>query len=47
MTTLNKEERILGTPFLPEDRGSDMSGTGNAKLDSGQCRLDLSGDVHH
>jgi hypothetical protein len=47
MTTLNREERILGTPFLPGEGDSVLSGTGNAKLDSGQCRLDLSGDVHH
>lgn len=42
-------------PFLPkrDDRGGngggppDLSQTGDARLKPGQCRLDLSGDVHH
>ena len=37
----------LGTPFLPGAGEEVLSGTGDAKLDHGQCRLDLSGDVHH
>jgi hypothetical protein len=35
----------LSRPFLP-DQG-DLTTTGDAKLEAGQCRLDLSGDVHH
>ena len=34
-------------PFLPAAERRDLSGTGDAKLSQGQCRLDLSGDVHH
>jgi len=41
------EALALGTPFLPGEGESVLSGTGDAKLDPGQCRLDLSGDVHH
>lgn len=32
-------------PFLPTN--GDLATTGDAALDQGQCRLDLSGDVHH
>ena len=32
-------------PFLPED--NDHQATGDEALESGQCRLDISGDVHH
>jgi hypothetical protein len=41
-------------PFLPKhqdgtggDAPPDLSETGDARLKKGQCRLDLSGDVHH
>lgn len=41
----------LRQPFLPDgdkraDGTFDLSTTGNAKIDTGQCRLELSGDVH-
>lgn len=41
----------LSQPFLPDsekrpDGTFDLSTTGDAKIESGQCRLDLSGDVH-
>ena len=32
-------------PFLPED--NDRKATGDEALEGGQCRLDISGDVHH
>ena len=32
-------------PFLPKN--GDLATTGDAELEKGQCRLDLSGDVHH
>ncbi|HEX2270113.1 MAG TPA: hypothetical protein VHH35_11285, partial [Pyrinomonadaceae bacterium] len=32
-------------PFLPKN--GDLATTGDAALKAGQCRLDLSGDVHH
>lgn len=37
----------LAQPFLPKtgDPGLDM--TGDAQLEAGQCRLDISGDIHH
>lgn len=35
----------IKTPFLPKN--GDLASTGDAELDPGQCRLDLSGDVHH
>ena len=35
----------ISRPFLPEN--GDPATTGDAALDDGQCRLDLSGDVHH
>ena len=36
-------------PFLPDQSAGkpDLSTTGDAKLEPDQCRLDLSGDVHH
>jgi hypothetical protein len=39
----------VGMPFLPDNVAGkpDFSKSGNGKLNSGQCRLDLSGDVHH
>jgi hypothetical protein len=46
----------LEQPFLPKRDGDakgasnnppDLSQTGDARLKTGQCRLDLSGDVHH
>ncbi|HVF27533.1 MAG TPA: hypothetical protein VM943_04780, partial [Pyrinomonadaceae bacterium] len=45
----------LSQPFLPDDQKPmngggrpDMSGvSGDAKLENGQCRLDVSGDIHH
>lgn len=42
----------LSQPFLPDDKESrdaahDLSTTGDAKLERGQCRLDISGDTHH
>lgn len=40
----------VGSPFLPAkdaDGKPDFSTSGDGKLESGQCRLDLSGDVHH
>lgn len=45
-----KTSRPLGAlgirrPFLPEN--GDLASTGDADLKDGQCRLDLSGDVHH
>jgi len=36
----------IETPFLPT-APSNLQSMGNAQLDAGQCRLDLSGDVHH
>ncbi len=35
----------ISRPFLPEN--GDLATTGDAELTTGQCRLDLSGDVHH
>ncbi len=35
----------ISRPFLPDN--GDMTTTGDAKLEAGQCRLDISGDVHH
>jgi hypothetical protein len=35
----------ISRPFLPEN--GDLATTGDATLKSGQCRIDLSGDVHH
>ena len=35
----------ISRPFLPKN--SDLSTSGDAELKTGQCRLDLSGDVHH
>ena len=38
----------LTQPFLSDDPGkTDLTETGDKKLATGQCRLDLSGDVHH
>lgn len=38
----------LGRPFLSDEPGkTDLTETGDVKLTAGQCRLDLSGDVHH
>lgn len=37
-------------PFLPKKRSDgtyDFSVTGDARIESGHCRLDISGDVHH
>ena len=41
--------KLLGVsaPFLPESEKPDFQNTGDEKLKAGQCRLDLSGDVHH
>lgn len=38
----------IGRPFLPDKTAPDpdLKTTGDAKLTEGQCRLDLSGDVH-
>ncbi|HEX5705708.1 MAG TPA: hypothetical protein VFX96_00315, partial [Pyrinomonadaceae bacterium] len=36
----------VSQPFLPGP-GRDFADSGDAKLSDGQCRLDLSGDVHH
>ena len=35
----------LSRPFLPAN--GDLETTGDAELKTGQCRLDISGDVHH
>jgi hypothetical protein len=35
----------ISRPFLPEN--GNLASTGDAGLKTGQCRLDLSGDVHH
>jgi hypothetical protein len=42
----------LSQPFMPDgprraDGTYDLNTTGDAKLQEGQCRLDISGDVHH
>ncbi|HEY6803980.1 MAG TPA: hypothetical protein VI306_10410 [Pyrinomonadaceae bacterium] len=37
----------IATPFLPAKRQTDIATSGDAQLREGQCRLDLSGDVHH
>ena len=37
----------IDTPFLPAEDHSGLETTGDEQLDKGQCRLDLSGDVHH
>lgn len=40
----------LPQPFLPDKDASgkhDLNKSGDFKLDPGQCRLDISGDVHH
>jgi len=45
----------LSQPFLPDDEKSKTGGgqlemsdlSGDAKLENGQCRLDVSGDIHH
>ncbi|HEV2663857.1 MAG TPA: hypothetical protein VG324_03055, partial [Blastocatellia bacterium] len=37
----------LAQPFLPDEGAQDLSSTGDAKMKAGQCRLDISGDVHH
>jgi hypothetical protein len=39
----------ISRPFLPDNPAgkTDLTETGDAKLTAGQCRLDLSGDVHH
>lgn len=40
----------LPQPFLPDkdaDGEPDLKRSGDEKLDAGQCRLDISGDVHH
>jgi hypothetical protein len=40
----------VGMPFLPDKDTAgkpDFGKSGDGKLNSGQCRLDLSGDVHH
>ncbi|HEY8461636.1 MAG TPA: hypothetical protein VIM99_14700 [Blastocatellia bacterium] len=48
------EQLGLARPFLPEQRGAQtrdfeslLRTTGDAQLEAGQCRLDISGDVHH
>lgn len=50
--TITKSLRFLGvsTPFLPrrDSEGKPVfNTTGDEQLETGQCRLDLSGDVHH
>jgi hypothetical protein len=50
--TITKSLQSLGVskPFLPDknaDGKPDFQNTGDMKLQAGQCRLDLSGDVHH
>jgi len=35
----------ISRPFLPDN--CDLATSGDAKLKTGQCRVDLSGDVHH
>lgn len=35
----------ISRPFLPDN--GDLATSGDAKLKTGQCRVDLSGDVHH
>ena len=44
-----QEALKLSRPFLPDKPAgqTDLTETGDMKLESGQCRLDLSGDVHH
>jgi hypothetical protein len=39
----------ISRPFLPDSPvgQTDLTETGDMKLKTGQCRLDLSGDVHH
>jgi hypothetical protein len=37
----------LKRPFLSTAGTRDLTGTGDEQLSKGQCRLDLSGDVHH
>jgi len=37
----------IDTPFLPTKDQTGLATTGDEQLDKGQCRLDLSGDVHH
>ena len=37
----------LARPFLGEAGERTLAGAGDDRLSSGQCRLDLSGDVHH
>jgi len=42
--------RKVSLPFLPQRNAAgkpDFQNTGDAQLKPGQCRLDLSGDVHH
>jgi hypothetical protein len=48
---VSKPQKALGIsrPFLPDNPAgqTDLTETGDMKLTAGQCRLDLSGDVHH
>jgi len=37
----------LSQPFLPNEGTNDLNTAGDEKLMPGQCRLDISGDVHH
>src|SRR5712692_10144990 len=44
------EELGIARPYLPDkksDGSYDLTKSGDAKLNAGQCRLDLSGDFHH
>ena len=50
--TITKSLQSLGVsqPYLPKRDAAgkpDLSNTGDGQLQTGQCRLDLSGDVHH
>ena len=50
ITTSLKFLRKVGLPFLPQRNAAgkpDFQQTGDAQLQPGQCRLELSGDVHH
>lgn len=43
-----QEALELARPFLSDEPGkTDLTETGDKQLTTGQCRLDLSGDVHH
>jgi|GEM_PF-899913 len=48
---VSRPQQVLGIsrPFLPDNPAgqTDLTETGDTKLKAGQCRLDLSGDVHH